>query len=171
MFCTVLHSLKSPQNVGTIVRSHVAFGGGPVVFVGHHKPWQFRKGTQAFSRKLERLAELIFLPDDDSFFAWCSDNRYMSVAIEISSAAAQLPQFAFPARAAIIVGNEGLGLATGFLERCDNVVAIPQFGPAECLNVGVSCSIALYELSRQRSDSNAVVGAKYARTHEPTLRL
>jgi tRNA G18 (ribose-2'-O)-methylase SpoU len=161
MFCTVLHSLKSPQNVGTIVRSHVAFGGGPVVFVGQRKPWDFRKGTQAFSRKLERLAELVFLPDDDSFFMWCSEHAYDVVAIEISASAAQLPGFSFPARPAVVVGNEASGLSSAFLRRCTHVVAIPQFGPAECLNVGVSCAIALYELNRQRSDRNVIVGQKY----------
>ncbi len=161
MFCTVLHSLKSPQNVGTIVRSHVAFGGGPVIFVGQRKPWDFRKGTQAFSRKLERLAELVFLADDDSFFSWCSVHSYSPVAIEITAIAVQLPGFAFPARPAIVVGGEAAGLSSAFLTRCEHIVAIPQFGPAEYLNVGVSCSIALYELNRQRSDRNAVVGHKY----------
>lgn len=103
-----MHSLKSPQNVGTIVRSHVAFGGGPLVFVGQRKPWEFRKGTQAFSRKLERLAELVFLPDDDSFFGWCEDNRYTTAAVEISWSAVQLPQFVFPDRPAVGVGNESV---------------------------------------------------------------
>src|SRR5262245_12850892 len=156
MFCTVMHSLKSPQNVGTIVRSHVAFGGGPVVFIGQRKPWEFRKGTQAFSRKLERLAELVFLTDDEAFFAWCSEHAYHPVAVEISASSSQLPGFDFPPRPAIVVGNEAAGLSSAFLSRCEHVVAIPQFGPAECLNVGVSCSIALYELNRQRGDRNAV---------------
>jgi tRNA G18 (ribose-2'-O)-methylase SpoU len=171
MFSTVLHSLKSPQNVGTIVRSHVAFGGGPVVFVGQQKPWDFRKGTQAFSRKLEQLAELVFVADDDAFFAWCSTHAYHPVAIEIAASAAQLPGFAFPSRAAIVVGNEATGLSSTFLSRCEHVVAIPQFGPAECLNVGVSCSIALYELNRPRSDANAVIGDKYEPAQAANNRL
>jgi 23S rRNA (guanosine2251-2'-O)-methyltransferase len=49
MFCTVLNRLKSPTNVGMIVRSHVAFGGQQVVFIGDDKPWEFRKGSQSFS--------------------------------------------------------------------------------------------------------------------------
>src|SRR5262245_20726260 len=169
MFCTVMHSLKSPQNVGTIVRSHVAFGGGPVVFVGQRKPWEFRKGTQAFSRKLERLAEHVFIPDDESFFSWCSNHGYSAVAIEISNVATRLPSFAFPMHAAIVVGSEAGGLPTAFLRRCEHVVTIPQFGPAECLNVGVSCSIALYELNRRRTDCNAVIGHRFVagQAHHP----
>ncbi|MDH5764240.1 MAG: TrmH family RNA methyltransferase [Nitrospinota bacterium] len=34
MFLTVLHQLKSPENVGMIVRSHVAFGGDKVILSG-----------------------------------------------------------------------------------------------------------------------------------------
>jgi tRNA G18 (ribose-2'-O)-methylase SpoU len=137
------------------------FSGGPVVFVGQRKPWDFRKGTQAFSRKLERLADLVFLADDDSFFMWCSEHAYDVVAVEISAGAVQLPGFSFPARPAVVVGSEGRGLSSAFLRRCAHVVAIPQFGPAECLNVGVSCAIALYELNRQRSDANVIIGQKY----------
>ncbi len=96
VFSTILHSLKSPQNVGTIVRTHVAFGGGPVVFVGQQKPWEFRKGSQAFSRKLERLVDLIFLDSDDDFFAWCDREEFEPVAIEISADARPLPNYPFP---------------------------------------------------------------------------
>jgi len=55
-FCTVLHKLKSPQNVGMIVRSHVANNGAEIVFVGNDLPWEFKKGSQSFSRKLEKKA-------------------------------------------------------------------------------------------------------------------
>lgn len=162
MFCSVLHNLKSPQNVGTIVRSHVAFGGGPVVFVGHSRPWEFRKSTQAFSRKLEKLCELVFLEDDFAFFNWCHEQDYGSVAIEIAPRSALLPDFVFPSRTALVVGNEGRGLSPDFLSRCSDVVAIPQFGEVECMNVGVSCSIAMYELSRRRSDVSPILGAKFS---------
>ena len=43
----------------------------------------------------------------------------------------------------------------------DSVATIPQFGPAECLNTGVACAIALYELSRRRPDPRPIAGAKF----------
>ena len=161
MFCSVLHTLKSPKNVGTIVRTHVAYGGGPIVFVGHHRPWDFKKGTHAFSRKLEKQCELVFLETDDLFFDWCEEKDYSTVAIEISKNAISLPAFSFPKRTALIVGNEGAGLSENFITRCKDVVAIPQYGGVECLNVGVSCSIAIYEMSRLRKDVSEVNGGKY----------
>ena len=162
MFCSVLHSLKSPQNVGTIVRTHVAFGGGPVVFVGYDRAWDFKKNTQAFSRKLERHCELVFVENDDAFFSWCEDQEYEAIAIEITTQSSRLPDYSFPSRTAIVVGNEGQGLSPGFLDRCQAVIFIPQFGEAECLNVGVSYAIAAYELNRDRPDILPISGTKFS---------
>ena len=166
MFCSVLHNLKSPINVGTIVRAHVAFGGGPVVFVGYDRPWDFKKRAQAFSRRLERLCELVFVENDDAFFNWCDDQEYEAIAIEIATQSSYLPDYSFPRRAAIVVGNEGRGLSPEFLGRCKAVISIPQFGEVECLNVGVSCAIAIYELNRHRSDVLPISGAKFLVKHK-----
>lgn len=161
MYCTVLHKLKSPENVGMIIRSHVAFGGDKVVLVGHELPWRFKKSTQAFSRKLEKICELIYLREDDDFFLWCQDNGLSSVAIEISPNASDLREFVFPQRTALIVGNEASGIPAEFLARCNSVVKIPQFGQTECLNVAISASVAMYELNRTNIRASNVSGSKY----------
>ncbi|MBU1070757.1 RNA methyltransferase [Myxococcota bacterium] len=161
MFCTVLHKLKSPENVGMIIRSHVAFGGDKVVFVGHELPWRFKKGTQAFSRKLEKICELVYLREDNELFDWCQQNNLASVAIEISQNASDLRGFSFPQRTALIVGNEASGLTGEFLARCNAVVKIPQFGQVECLNVAVSASVTMYELNRMNLRANNITGSKY----------
>lgn len=161
MFCTVLHSLKSPMNVGMIIRTHVAFGGAEVVFVGYEHHWHFRKGSQAFSRKLERLCDIVFLKTDDELFDWAQCRQYSTVAIEIDEGAIPLSRFKFPPRTALVVGNEARGLTPSFMTRCNHRVVIPQFGHAECLNVAVSCSIALYELSRNEAGVQAIQGAKF----------
>ena len=105
----MLHSLKSATNVGMIVRTHVAFGGQEVVFVvGSERPWEFRKQSQAFSRKLEKLCELVFIETDEEFFSWCTDRQLSTVALEISSDSSPLRNFQFPDRTALlVVGNEG----------------------------------------------------------------
>ena len=161
MFATVLHSLNSPQNTGMIVRTHVAFGGEKLVMIGA-EPWRFKKGSQAFSRKLERLCDIVHLTDDESFFNWCQSEDFVPVAIEIAERSISLPSFAFPKRPAIVVGNEGRGLHESFLKRCAHVVTIPQFGPVECLNTAASCCIAIYEFSRLRADCRGITGSKFS---------
>lgn len=161
MFATVLHNLKGPRNVGQIIRSHVAFGGGPLLFVGHDEPWTFRKSTSRYSRSLEQHCDIQHIPNDDAFFDWCAENEYMPIAVEIADSPLFLANFRFPARPAIIVGNEGEGLSKEFLTRCAHIVTIPQHGPVACLNVAVACSTAMYEIRRSDVDTPRIERAKY----------
>jgi tRNA G18 (ribose-2'-O)-methylase SpoU len=162
MFTTVLHNLNSPFNVGTIIRSHVAFGGDDVIFVGLDKPWRFKKNTQAFSRRLEKLCNITYLSDDDALFTWCSERGYSPIAIEISSTACLLAEFHFPEKTALIVGHEGRGLSDAFLARCEGTAIIPQFGDVPCLNVGISAAIAMYEFRRNAPGMRTITGNKFS---------
>ncbi len=160
MFATVLHNLKSPENTGLILRTHVAFGGEHFVMVGP-EPWRFKKRTQAFSRRLERISSIVYLPDDDALFTWCQAEGFAPIGIEIAENSTLLPKFQFPDRPAIIVGHEGRGLSDAFLRRCAGVVTVPQFGPVGCLNVAVSGSLALYELNRNRPLERPIEGHRF----------
>ena len=46
------------------------------------------------------------------------------------------------------MGNEGSGLSDEVLDLCDKKLYIPMNDKVESLNVGVACSILLYELRR-----------------------
>ncbi len=160
-FCTILNSLKSPQNVGMIIRSHVAYGGSELIMTGLDHPWKFKKGSQAFSRKLEAQCNILHIPDQYESLKWCKENNYPSIAVEIKEDAFFLDEFSFPKRSAIIVGNEEHGLNTKFIEKCDHVVTIKQIGEVGSLNVAVSASTAMYEFNRSRTSVNKIVGNKY----------
>jgi 23S rRNA (guanosine2251-2'-O)-methyltransferase len=53
----------------------------------------------------------------------------------------------------IIMGNEEEGISTEYLKRCTEKVKIPMSGTIESLNVSVSAGIIVYEVLRQRSNS------------------
>lgn len=55
-FCTMLNSLKSPQNVGMIVRTHVAYGGSELIVTGQDLPCDLRKGLSFFQGSSKRFA-------------------------------------------------------------------------------------------------------------------
>ena len=52
---------------------------------------------------------------------------------------------------AVVIGNEGAGVSEELLERCDELVTIPQATGFESLNAAVSTGIVLYEIHRQRA--------------------
>lgn len=160
MFWTVLNDLRSPENAGMIVRSHVAFGGQGLVIIGQ-EPWQFKKRAQAFSRHLERLCSFTFLTDEDAFFEWCRSENVVPVAVEIADPPNFLPAATFPERTALVIGNERTGLADSFLARCQQVVTIPQFGSVRCLNAAASAVVAMYEITRSRDVQLPIGGGKY----------
>lgn len=56
-------------------------------------------------------------------------------------------EFQFPA--AIVLGNEALGIDPEALALCDEFIRIPCFGEKNSLNVGNCAAIVLYELLRQ----------------------
>jgi TrmH family RNA methyltransferase len=58
-------------------------------------------------------------------------------------------------RIAIVLGNEGWGIAEEAEALIDRSVRIPMPGPAESLNVGIAGSILLFEAVRQRRLSSA----------------
>ncbi len=160
MFSTVLNDLKSPENVAMIVRSHVAFGGDRLIVIGN-RPWRFKKRAQGFSRRLEKLCSFVYISDENSFFRWAEAEAFVPIAIEITQPPTLLSDFAFPERTALVVGNERTGLHRAFCARRAATVTIPQFGPVGSLNVAISCSIAMYELSRRRPLERSIIDHKY----------
>ena len=159
-FCTLLHSLKSPQNVGMIIRSHAAHAGHEVIFTGQALPWQFKKGTEAFSRKLEKQTSIQHIPDPDKAIEYLRRNGFSIVALEISEQSQSLNKFTFPEKTALVVGNEATGLPTSFIKKTDHTVTIPQYAAIGSLNVAVSASIAMYELMKGK-EANPIIADEY----------
>ncbi|MCG7346112.1 RNA methyltransferase [Sporosarcina sp. ACRSL] len=50
---------------------------------------------------------------------------------------------------AIIVGNEGSGVAQDYLSKADEIVKIPLYGKAESLNVAIAAGILLYTFGKR----------------------
>ena len=143
------------------MRSHRAFGGTQIAFVGHERPWQFKKSTQAFSRRLESQLDTVYLPNDDALLEWCRQSGLSCIALEISPSATPLPQYDFPPDAALICGNEAHGVPVSLLNSCEATVVVPQTGPVGSLNVAMACSIALYSYSIQYGSPMPIAEHKF----------
>jgi tRNA G18 (ribose-2'-O)-methylase SpoU len=69
---------------------------------------------------------------------------FTTVALTPAPGAVDLDAFAWPARAAILLGAEGPGLSDGWLAAADARVRIPMHAGADSLNVATAASIAFY---------------------------
>lgn len=58
---------------------------------------------------------------------------------------------------AIVMGAEDVGVSPEVMKLCDTFVSIPQFGHIGSLNVSVAAGVIIYEVVRQRLQSNMEV--------------
>lgn len=54
----------------------------------------------------------------------------------------------------VIIGNEGKGVSQAILKHCDFILKIPMKGNIESLNASVSAGIILFEVLKQKMNSN-----------------
>lgn len=71
------------------------------------------------------------------------------VAVEVTDRSRPLWDYAFPRPVALVFGHEVSGVDDDVLALCDEVVAIPQEGLKNSLNVATAMGVVLYEAARQ----------------------
>lgn len=144
-FATMILNIDYDLNIATIVRTHNAFCGSEIFYLGRRK--YNRKGCVGtylyenihhFPTLEEAKAQI---PSD---YTWIGiDNREGSVPIS---------DFVWPAQPLIVLGHENSGL--DFLPElpyhCTSIVMIPQLGSVRSLNVSVAAGIAMYDLCNKR---------------------
>lgn len=147
-----LDALADPGNVGTIIRSTSALGGGGVITLpGSADPWS-AKATRASMGACFQLpvvrrdaatdapaAPLVRLRDDVE--------GARIVALD-PSGEVLLQDTALDSRTIVVVGAERDGVGQHVLEVADTIVRIPQQGGLDSINAAVAASITLYEWQR-----------------------
>ncbi|MEX2173272.1 MAG: TrmH family RNA methyltransferase, partial [Pirellulaceae bacterium] len=75
------------------------------------------------------------------------------VGLEQATHSVSLHDYRFPRRAAIVFGNERLGMTDEELRLMDAVVEIPVWGMPHAYNVATSAAMAMYEYCKQHSQA------------------
>ncbi|MDF7822339.1 TrmH family RNA methyltransferase [Runella sp. MFBS21] len=151
-FNTVINLIHHPRNIGMITRSHVAFGGGKLIFLGYEKPWEFCDEASAYATNLQNKCSIMHFMTLQSFVDWSKDNDFVNYAIEISDNSKSITGYNFTRKCNFIFGNEFTGLSQEILSTCSDTLVIPQFGLVGSLNVAVAASISFYEFTRGRGN-------------------
>lgn len=139
-----LDAVQDPGNIGTLARCAAAFGCELLACLpGTVDPWN-AKAVRASAGALFRLPVIESDPDE----LWDWTRRHDFVALGADAAGEPLDRTDRPARAVLVVGNEGAGLSAGVRERCDRLVGVPMRQGVGSLNVAVAAGILLYELTR-----------------------
>ncbi len=142
--------LQDPGNLGTLVRSAEAFGAtGVLTTPGTVSAWN-QKALRASVGSVFRVPVVAVTASDIEGLKERGLRLIAAVGADgVGVIAAQEMDFA--TGCAVMIGNEGAGLAAEWMAMCDARVTIPCPGAVESLNAGVAGSLLLYEASWQRA--------------------
>lgn len=140
----LLDNLQDPGNVGTLIRSADAAGFSAVVLGEGCADLYNDKTLRATQGSLFHLA--VFQAALPSLCSTLKSKEYEIWAAALEEAT--LFHKTTPSKkVALILGNEGQGIAKSLLEKADRKVKIPLLGRAESLNVGVAGAIIMFHLA------------------------
>lgn len=136
--CVALHGIADPGNVGTVLRSALAFGASSVALGPDcADPYGFKAVRASmgalFAVPVARYASVEALPGT-------------VVALDASAQEA-FTELAIAGPVTLLVGAERAGLPDDVLAACDRVVRIPIH--SESLNAAMAATVALYEVTRE----------------------
>jgi TrmH family RNA methyltransferase len=157
----VLAGIQDPGNLGTILRSAEAFGADGVVSLpGTVSTWN-PKAVRASAGSVFRVPLLAVSERECLEELHEAGVKILATTVHAAQPA-ELVDLASPV--ALIIGNEGNGVADELAAKADARITIPCPGPVESLNAAVAASVLLYEAARQRATgSGGPAGRRGAR--------
>ncbi len=139
----ILDNIQDPGNLGTIIRSAVAFNidaiilGKGTVDIYNFKVLRATQGLIFHLNIIER--DLI------SFIPSLKADNYKIIGTDVTDGI-EIKKYNPPSKYALIMGNEGHGLDINIKTMCDENIYIKINNACESLNVAVACSIILNQL-------------------------
>lgn len=135
----VLAYVMDPGNMGTLIRSAVAFNYTSLVLVGGVDPWN-SKTVQASAGTLGNIA--LFNLSWEAFVAYARSNEYEVSALVVRGG--EDPRtVSYGKKHFFVVGGEAQGIPYPWISQCTRKVTLPMPGAAESLNAAIAGSLAL----------------------------
>ncbi|MBQ6687325.1 MAG: RNA methyltransferase [Bacilli bacterium] len=139
----ILDDIQDPGNFGTIIRSAIAFNIDTIVVspntVDLYNPKVIRSSEGMVFHINVVKRDISSLIDELHERNYCVYGTKVDDGKVLKGVSKTTPY-------AVIMGNEGSGVKSELLSKCDEHLYIPMNEVCESLNVGVATSIILYEL-------------------------
>ena len=145
----MLDTVRSPGNLGTILRTGDAVGSAGVILIGDSiDPYAPRVVRATMGAIFRQRFVRTTIP---AFQAWRkhSGNECLWVATS-PHATDEYRDLHYRAPTVLWMGGERQGLAPDAQALCDRTVRIPMVGAADSLNLAIATSVMLYEVFHQR---------------------
>lgn len=141
----LLDGIQDPGNLGTIIRSAVAFNIDTII-LGNNTVDLYNEKTLRASEGM--IYNMNFIKENlIDIIPILKQNGYKVIGTSVTNGKnvkdIKSPKIAF------VVGNEGNGISNEVFELCDEFVYIKMNNKCESLNVAIASSIIMYELNNK----------------------
>ena len=145
-FVVVLDGILDPHNLGSIIRSAECAGAHGVV-IGKRRSASVTAATvkaSAGATEHVKIARVVNIP------AALDELKRAKLWVAGADMKGQpMTKQGLNGPLALVIGSEGDGLSKLVSEKCDFLVAVPQYGQIGSLNAGVAAGILMFEKKRQ----------------------
>jgi RNA methyltransferase, TrmH family len=143
-------ALQDPGNLGTLIRSAVAFNATAILTIPNTVSEWNQKAIRASAGSVFRTPVIAVTPAE---IAALKPHLHLYAAVADNPNAPTLPiaEANLTQPCALMIGNEGAGLSEELLALADTRITIPTPGRIESLNAAIAGSLLLYEAARQRT--------------------
>lgn len=146
----VLHDVRDPGNVGTIIRSADAAAVSAVVLTGQCVDPFNPKTLRATAGSIFHVPVVVAALDETIEHFRMQGARVLATVL---NGAQSFRRADLNHPTVVLIGNEASGLDEHAIAMCDGSITIPMAGRSESLNAGVAASLVCFEALYQREDA------------------
>lgn len=134
---TVLAQIADPGNLGTLIRTAIAFGHTNIFLIEGCDPW----GPKVIQATSGTITQAKIYP-----LAWeeLVQLKGSKPLCGLVVSGGQKPKDLNLQESLLVIGNEAHGLPQGWINQCEQHLTIPMPGKTESLNAAIAGAIALY---------------------------
>lgn len=142
----LLDKVQDPGNLGTMIRTADAAGFDGVI-MGHGTVDLYNDKVLRATQGSIWHIEIVSIDLKQAYEA-LRKAEILIYATALHQKAMAYQTVTQKDKVAIVVGNEGQGVAPQWIEQADHAIYIPMFGQAESLNVAIAAGILMFTFSK-----------------------
>ena len=143
----MLASVRDPGNLGSVIRSAVAFGVDHIILTADSADLYNPKTVRSAMGSLFRVKATIVSDVNRLVDALHASGRRIYAA-ELTERASSLNELGLRGTDVVVIGNEGHGISEELSNMCDGSVYIPISKKTESLNASVAAAIFMWEQNK-----------------------
>lgn len=149
-FIIICDEIEDPHNLGAIIRTAETSGADGVIIPKRRSAslnaTVFKTSAGAASyvpvARVSNLASCIDTLKENGVWIYGTD-----------ATGSDYSETDFTGGCALVIGSEGFGMSSLIQKKCDFMIKLPMMGKINSLNASVAAGIFMYEVLRQRRDS------------------